>query len=37
MHPAGAEEVQYFTLPASAATATVRRGAIRSLPWWLPL
>src|SRR4029453_10333324 len=37
MQPARADVVQNFTLPGSAATAIVRRGAIRSLPWWVPL
>ena len=36
MQPAEEDDVQYFTLPASAATAIVRRGAMMSVPWWLP-
>src|SRR5690349_20566056 len=36
MQPAVAEVVQYFTFPASAATAGDFLAAIRSLPWWGP-
>ena len=36
MQPADDELVQYLIFPASAATATVRRGAMMSVPSWLP-
>ena len=36
MQPADDDDVQYLILPASAATAIVRRGAMMSVPSWLP-
>src|SRR5512141_466844 len=36
MQPALADEVQYFTLPLSAATAGDLLAAIRSFPWCAP-
>src|SRR5919201_6041160 len=36
MQPAAADVVQYFTLPASAATAGDFFVAMMSLPWWRP-
>src|SRR5437867_974012 len=36
MHPALADDVQYLTLPASAATAGDFFAAMMSLPWWGP-
>ena len=36
MQPARAEVVQSVTVPASAATASARRGAMMSIPSWLP-
>src|SRR5204863_9253305 len=37
MQPAEAERVQNLILPGSAATASARRGAMRSFPWCGPL
>jgi hypothetical protein len=36
MQPAVAERLQNSTLPASAASARLRFGAIMSIPWWTP-